>query len=154
MLENISDASQSVEYYKYSTLKNLYDNVQQKFIEARKKHADDIQLIGDALIEKAKEQNWCSEYDSFIEKLNDKLHIELPTRTDEYEMEFIVTRTISQTVTLTVTASSDTEAEEIAIEKIQDELSSPHNRGKIVDLDMDAWEVEDEEIKLDDFTRS
>lgn len=54
-----------------------------------------IRMIGEALREEAEERDWCSEYDEFVKKLNERLPngVELPTRQREFRVSFVVTAT-------------------------------------------------------------
>ena len=81
--------------------KNLYDDQKQK-------HIEDIQTIGDRLIEESNERNWCEEFDDIIEQVNQKMHIPLAPRKQDFEVTVYVTVSVSQEVT--VTARNEDEA--------------------------------------------
>lgn len=55
--------------------------------EERERHRADIARISDALIEQADRRGWCSDYDDFVETLNEDLHVPLEVRTKEFEVE-------------------------------------------------------------------
>jgi hypothetical protein len=78
--------------------------------QSRANHEKDVELIGQALIEEADERGWCSIYDAWIKKLNDKLYLELPNR----EKEYVVTHTFEVVVKVNVTASNEDDAKETA----------------------------------------
>jgi hypothetical protein len=112
--------------------------------ENRQKHERDIELIGNALLEQAKDRDWCSQYDEFITDLNKELSVELKTREKEYEVEIEVTRKQVQRVTVTITANDEDHAREL----INDD---PFNyyEDQINDYD---WDVEDEDSEIVDVT--
>lgn len=101
-------------------------------------HAQDIELIGLTAIEMADDLGWCDKYDEFVDELNKKLHISLPTRKKEYEARVRVTVYLSATVT----ASSEQEAED-EIENMFDkyELSYDGSDFEIYDRDVDNIEA-------------
>jgi hypothetical protein len=59
--------------------------------DTARKHREDINLIGDAMIAEANERDWCNEYDQFVDGLNAKLNIELPLRVADYTADIRVT---------------------------------------------------------------
>lgn len=79
-------------------------------------HREDIVLIGNALIQEAVDREWCSEYDEFIDELNQKLHESLPIRTRYYDVEVVFTQVNTQRTVIQVEATSESEALEIAEE--------------------------------------
>lgn len=85
---------------------------------------DYIQRLGAALIEKANDHDWCSEYDDFADEWD------LPRRSREYEV----------TMTVTVTAQSEEEAEERVSNNVA--LSAYHNDDFVVnDPSFDVTQV-------------
>jgi hypothetical protein len=113
-------------------------------IEGRTKHERDIELIGNALLQEAKDRDWCSAYDDFIEVLNRSLTVELKSREHEYEVEIEVTRKQVQRVTVTVTARDEDHARQL----IEDNPSN-YYEDEINEYD---WEVEDEDSDITDVT--
>lgn len=101
-------------------------------------HAEDIELIGEKAIEMADDLGWCDRYDSFVDELNGKLHVKLPTRNKEYEGRVRVTVYLSATIN----ASSETEAKE-EIENMFDrhELSYDGSDFEVFDTDIDNIEA-------------
>lgn len=83
-----------------------------------------VEMIGEALIEEAQRRGWCSEYDDFVEKLNDRLPLgyELPTR----EREFEVTLTYRVEFRMKVNAVDEDSARDTAVEEF-DEGSIGHD---------------------------
>ena len=79
---------------------------------ARRHHQEDIDKIGERLIQEAEEHEWCGQYDAVIHDLNRGLHVELPIR----EHEYAVTGTWTVTVPFTryYTASDADAAVEMA----------------------------------------
>lgn len=69
-------------------------------------HNDDIRIIGEELISEADSRGWCDQYDKFIKRVNDRLHIALPERVKT----FSVTQTYRVTRTVTVEARDASEA--------------------------------------------
>lgn len=75
----------------YERAINDVETLRGRLTELTKAHHADINLISDALLEKAAEHDWCSEFDEFIEQLNRSLNIELQPRTAEYTADITVT---------------------------------------------------------------
>lgn len=74
----------------------------------------DFNIVSNALLEEAEERDWCSDYNEFVEKVNEHLTImQLETLEKEYEVEVELTRTQSVTTYVTVTAANATLAEQI-----------------------------------------
>jgi hypothetical protein len=92
------------------------DNLSKLFSEAKSHHHSDIALISEKLNEIADEKSFCSEYDDFVEELNEKLHINLKPRTKEYEVTIRVTRTQTQDITVVVECAYEEDAAEQAFE--------------------------------------
>lgn len=82
--------------------------------EARLRHQQDITRIGDRLMEEAENREWCDIYDDVINDINAHMWIELPTREQEYTVAFDV----SAVVHVQVTATSPSNAEEVAKSKL------------------------------------
>jgi hypothetical protein len=120
------------------------DNNKTMRFEGRQKHERDIELIGNALLEQAKDRDWCSQYDEFITDLNKELSVELKTREKEYEVEIEVTRKQVQKVTVTITANDEDHAREL----INDDPSN-YYEDQINNYD---WDVEDEDSEIVDVT--
>lgn len=87
-------------------------------ILAREQHANDIQLIGERLIEESEGRNWCHEFDQIIDEVNEKLTgpNQLPLRMQKFEVEVRVSAVVSSTYFTTVTARSEEEAESIILD--------------------------------------
>lgn len=74
----------------------------------------DFNIVSNALLEEAEERDWCSDYNEFVERVNEHLNImQLETMEKEYEVEVELTRTQSVTTYVTVTAANATLAEQI-----------------------------------------
>lgn len=82
---------------------------------ANERHESDIEKIGEALIDEANSRGWCDEYDTFVNRLNSDLHVELPHRASEYT----VTYTYEVTVYQTVSARNSDEARDM----VEDDIS-------------------------------
>ena len=80
----------------YRSVQNAYNNV-----------VADFNIVGNELQTEAINRGWCSDYDQFINRVNDLLHSSsLPNRNKDYR----VTRTITVTVNRTVSASDEENA--------------------------------------------
>jgi len=119
-------------------LASYITKLRQERSTSQTEHAQDIDLIGQQAMEMADDLGWCDRYDSFVEELNGRLHISLPTRNKEYEARVRVTVYLSATIT----ASCETEAKE-EIENMFDrhELSYDGSDFEIHDTDIDAIEA-------------
>lgn len=101
-------------------------------------HAQDIELIGEMAIQMADDLGWCDKYDEFVDGLNNKLHIKLPTREKEYEARVRVTVYLSATVN----ASSESDAEEKISEMFDKyEIVYDGSDFEIYDRDLDNIEA-------------
>lgn len=69
---------------------------QERATTAERRHADDIALIGDRLIEEAQSREWCAEFDRIVDDLNGSLHVELPRRVRDYEVRVSLTIRINE----------------------------------------------------------
>ena len=122
------------------------DNNKNMRYERMQKHERDIELISNALLEQAKDRDWCSQYDEFIKNLNKELSVELKTREREYEVEIEITQKRTQTVTVTITADSEEHAREL----IEDDMSA-YYESETNDYD---WDIEDEDSDIVDITEA
>lgn len=74
----------------------------------------DFNIVSNALLVEAEERDWCSDYNEFVEKVNEHLNImQLELMEKEYEVEVELVRTQSVTTYVTVTAANATQAENI-----------------------------------------
>jgi hypothetical protein len=78
---NVPIGTRSVEQ-----LQRSVEQLQTALFEAQSKHRDDIELIGNAMIDEAVARDWCSNYDEFVDRLNEMLHVALPLRERKYRM--------------------------------------------------------------------
>jgi len=65
---------------------------------SRTNHRNDIKMISDALIEEANERDWCDMYDKFVSRLNSQLIVDLEEREREYEVQATFIITVSTTI--------------------------------------------------------
>lgn len=72
----------------------------------RAAHEQDMETLSDYLIGEAESRNWCSDYDDFVDRVNDSLSVPLRPRTRDYDVE--VTATFE--VTVRVNAANEGEA--------------------------------------------
>lgn len=73
--------------------------------------AGSIDLIGSALLEEAENRGWCSEYDDFVDGLNDRLgsRFQLPVRR------------MDRTITLTYSVTIEIEVENVPVDEDESE---------------------------------
>ena len=105
--EYITDLRKAVEH-----LDEAYDLSLTREQKLRDLHRKDIALISQTFIKEADDRGYCEAYDEVIDALNKKLHYELDTREQEYE----ITAKYIVTVTYTTTAKCLSDAEETADE--------------------------------------
>lgn len=76
------------------------------------RHKQDVRFISEALIAEAETRGWCSDYDKFIEKLNQRLVQKL----EEREREYVVSATYLLKVSTTIKATDIDDANDKAAE--------------------------------------
>lgn len=69
-------------------------DLRQELDATERRHKKDIATIGQALLSEAEERDWCSEYDDVVRSLNDELCVELPVRSMDATLDFLVTVSI------------------------------------------------------------
>lgn len=117
------------------------DNLRKLLSESKANHQKDIETIGNALIEEAEQRDFCSDYDNFIDELNEKLTIDLPVRKKTFQVTIEITRTISTSVTVEVECSHEEDVNDLINEDDsiwQDELPSS----------MEYWDEDDESVEV------
>lgn len=73
----------------------------------------DASIISTRLCEEAEERSWCSEYNDWIDSINEHLtRIQLHGIAREYNIDVVVTRTQSQTITVSITADDASDAKD------------------------------------------
>lgn len=122
----MSDTEQQI-----AGLQQTISDLRANLNEARIKHNDDVQAIGEALIDEANTRGWCREYDKFVNELNGSLNIQLPLRNRDY----IVTQTYRVTRTITISAVDSDDA-----------LEQADTASYIGDLDDDGWYISDVDL--------
>jgi hypothetical protein len=77
----------------------------------------DLEVIAEALRDEAESRGWCDDYNEFVSKVSDKTseHHLLPLE-QEYEVEVEVRANVSTRVTLSVTARSYEDAQEMVMD--------------------------------------
>jgi hypothetical protein len=86
-----------------------YDDLQY----TNRKLRTDIETIDKALRDEAESRDWCIDYNKFVEKVNEELMVsELKRLLNDYEVEIILTRTESATVTIKVQGMNEEHAKE------------------------------------------
>jgi hypothetical protein len=101
---------------------------------------EDGYKITNAIYEKAKDMNWCSEYDDWAEDTNrDLKFFEIPLMRREYAVTYTIERMQRATVTVQVTARNDDDAE--------DQADEAYSTEELVEkIDEDDWDTKHEEI--------
>ena len=101
---------------------------------------EDGYKITNAIYEKARDMNWCSEYDDWAEEVNKDLKFfEVPVMRSEYAVTYTIERLQRATVTVQVTARGEDEAE--------DQADEAYSTEELVEkIDEDDWDTKHEEI--------
>ena len=101
---------------------------------------EDGYKITNAIYEKARDMDWCSEYDDWAEEVNKDLKFfEVPTMRREYAVTYTIERLQRATVTVQVTARNEDDAE--------DQADEAYNTEELVEkIDEDEWDTKHEEI--------
>ena len=101
---------------------------------------EDGYKITNAIYDKARDMNWCSEYDDWAEETNRSLKFfEVPTMRREYAVTYTVERLQRATVTVQVTARNNDDAE--------DQADEAYSTEELVEkVDEDDWDTRHEEI--------
>lgn len=90
---------------------------QQEVNEKINEVMEDGYKITNAIYEKAKEMDWCSEYDNWAEEVNKDLKFfEIPVMRREYAVTYTLSRYQEVEVTVQVTARDEDDAEDQADE--------------------------------------
>lgn len=106
----------------------------------------DIETISNALRDEAIQRDWCSDYNQFIDDVNDNLKVtELKSLDKDYEVEIKVTRTQSATITVSVTATSPDSAEAYINSLTFDEVIEQCDEHEY-NID---WDNDDEEYQVE-----
>lgn len=113
-------------------LRSMYRDATTDAATARKRHRDDIELIGERLMHEANERDWCSIYDDVIEDLNQKLYIELPVRLRTYTVRVVAAVTFEVEVE---DQPNETEAREVARDWIESDARDYVNNVTRVDVE-------------------
>jgi len=101
---------------------------------------EDGYKITNAIYQKARDMDWCSEYDDWAEEVNKDLKFfEVPIMRSEYAVTYTIERTQRATVTVQVTARNEDDAE--------DQADEAYSTEELVEkIDEDDWNTEHEEI--------
>ena len=102
---------------------------------------EDGYKITNAIYEKAREMDWCSEYDDWAEDTNASLKFfEVPKMRSEYAVTFTIERMQTVEVTVQVTARNEDDAEDKAYDEYEvDSL--------VEKADEDEWKTVNEDIR-------
>lgn len=85
---------------------------EKEMTEARNEVMDDGYKITNAIIEKARDKDWCEEYDQWAEYVNKSLkYFEIPLMRTEYTVTYTIQRVQTAEVTVEVTARDEDDAE-------------------------------------------
>jgi hypothetical protein len=101
---------------------------------------EDGYKITNAIWQKAKDMDWCSEYDDWAEETNKDLKFfEIPLMRREWAVTYTIERLQRATVTVQVTARNDDDAE--------DQADEAYSTEELVEkIDEDDWDTKHEEI--------
>jgi hypothetical protein len=147
-------ASPRIEHY-VNLLRASYDEIS-KLLDVRSNelkklqlaHDSDIATINEALNKAAEDRDFCNEYEEWIEDLSGELshYSSLIGRNFDYEVTVEVTRVFKETVTVTVSASSAEDAEELVRDEaasfVDDLCDQEYNIDESYDVDYDIQSVE------------
>lgn len=101
----------------------------------------DIDIIKNALRDEADERDWCSDYNVFIDEVNNQLTaVQLNPLEREYEVEVVLTR--KQTVTTYIRIDARTEIEAISIVEDMPYTDVENNVAE------HEWDTEDEDVDI------
>lgn len=102
---------------------------------------EDGYKITNAIYEKAREMDWCSEYDDWAYEVNRNLKFfEVPVMRREWAVTYSIERLQRATVTVQVTARDADDAE--------DQAEEAYNIDELVEkIDDDEWDVTNETIE-------
>ena len=85
---------------------------EKEMTEARNEVMDDGYKITNAIIEKARDKDWCEEYDQWAEYVNKSLkYFEIPLMRTEWTVTYTIQRVQTAEVTVEVTARDEDDAE-------------------------------------------
>lgn len=116
---------------------------------ARRRHQEDIEAIGQALLAEAAKRDWCDEYDEAITAVNEQLYVALPQREREYTMSWTEVYTVRVDCSTTVTATGEDDARG-QIESVMGKYSpavAPVGRYQDSCYDVELLEVESIEVE-------
>jgi hypothetical protein len=116
----------------YYTQKEMTDKINEVMEDGYK--------ITNAIYEKAREMDWCSEYDDWAYEVNKDLKFfEVPVMRREWAVTYTIERLQRATVTVQVTARDSDDAE--------DQADEAYNTEELVEkIDEDEWDTKNEEI--------
>ena len=116
----------------YYTQKEMTDKINEVM--------EDGYRITNAIYDKAREMDWCSEYDDWAEQTNRSLKFfEIPLMRREWAVTYTIERLQRATITVQVTARNDDDAE--------DQADEAYSTEELVEkIDEDDWDTKHEEI--------
>jgi hypothetical protein len=117
----------------YYTQKEMTDKINEVMEDGYK--------ITNAIYEKAREMDWCSEYDDWAYEVNKDLKFfEIPVMRREYAVTYTLTRYQEVEVTVQVTARDEDDAE--------DQADEAYCLSELIEkADEDEWTTKNEEIE-------
>ena len=99
---------------------------------------EDGYRVTNAIYEEACERDWCDEYDSWAEEVNESLKFfEIPLMRREYSVTYNLTRTQTASVTVKITARNEDDAEDQA----NDAYCESELADKLAEYDWDTDEI-------------
>ena len=114
---------------------------QKEMTEAKNEMMEDGYRITNAIIEKARDQDWCDEYDDWAKYVNKSLKFfEIPLMRTEWTVTYTIQRVQTAEVTVEVTAKDEDHAE--------DQATDEYSVSDLVDkTDDNDWTTTDETIE-------
>lgn len=104
----------------------------------------DFKIVSEALLREAEERDWCSDYNNFVEDVNEHLTImQLQTLEKDYEVEVELTRTQTVTAYVKISAKSAEEAEQLTENLSFDDIVAES-------VSEDDWDTDDYNIEIKD----
>lgn len=95
----------------------------------------DFNTISAALLEEALEREWCDQYDEFVDNINNSTStLKLDNIKKQYTVHVLVTRKLTQMVTVDIEAKSEDDARE----------NVEYDPTDWIDIDDSIWDEEDE----------
>lgn len=109
------------------------------------RHKQDINRIGQELIEEADDREWCDIYDQFVDELNRYLHLKLPVRAKEHRLTIEYRLVLTHDFTATPGENANDMAENLKtyLGSISNHINIPDDWDWDVDLYTTSYDLKD-----------